>query len=79
VLLQPFPGTVDFEKWEKTQTDPLTIDDIPRDASLADSLVAAAEGVHAASADDAAQIREGTQGAWDRFYSLPQIWKRATA
>ena len=23
------------------------------------------------------QIRRGTQGAWDRFYSLPQIWKRA--
>jgi hypothetical protein len=26
------------------------------------------------SADD---IRAGTQGAWDQFYSLPQIWERA--
>ena len=23
-------------------------------------------------------IRAGTQGAWDQFYSLPQIWKRAS-
>ncbi len=29
VLLQPFPGTVDFEKWEKAQVDPPRIDDIP--------------------------------------------------
>ena len=29
VLLQPFPGTVDFEKWERAQTNPLTIDDVP--------------------------------------------------
>ena len=26
------------------------------------------------SADD---IRAGTQGAWDQFYSLPKIWERA--
>ena len=25
----------------------------------------------------AEQVREGTQAVWDRFYSLPQIWRRA--
>ena len=29
VLLQPFPGTVDFERWERSQTNPPTIDDVP--------------------------------------------------
>ena len=29
VLLQPFPGTVDFEKWERAQVDPMKVDDIP--------------------------------------------------
>jgi hypothetical protein len=24
-----------------------------------------------------AEVRDRTQGAWDRFYTLPKIWKRA--
>ena len=53
VMLTPFPGTVDFEKWEKAQGD-----DVAQggwhsaDALLADSRAQAAEDVHAASHHD---------------------------
>ena len=50
VMLTPFPGTVDFEKWEKAQADDVAeVDGIPVDALLAHSRVQAAEDVHAAS------------------------------
>ena len=77
VLLQPFPGTVDFEKWEKTQVDPPTIDNIPltRHWLLPSSRRPKVYMPHPTLS--AEQIRAGTQGAWDQFYSLPQIWKRA--
>ena len=77
VLLQPFPGTVDFEKWEKSQVNPPKVDDIPLTKHW---LIPSARRPkvympHPNMTPD--QIRAGTQGAWDRFYSLPQIWKRA--
>ncbi len=77
VLLQPFPGTVDFEKWEKSQIDPMKIDDIPltRHWLIPSSRRPKVYMPHPLMTPD--QIRQGTQGAWDRFYSLPQIWKRA--
>jgi hypothetical protein len=77
VLLQPFPGTVDFEKWEKAQVDPPTIDNIPltRHWLLPTSRRPKVYMPHPNLTP--AQIRAGTQGAWDQFYALPQIWKRA--
>ena len=77
VLLQPFPGTIDFEKWEKTQVDPPKIDNVPltRHWLLPSSRRPKIYMPHPHLSP--AQIREGTQGAWDQFYSLPQIWKRA--
>jgi radical SAM superfamily enzyme YgiQ (UPF0313 family) len=78
VLLTPFPGTVDFEKWAA-------------DESLRGTLV---EGVpltqhwlipehrrprlyspHPTMSLE--EIRLGTQGAWDRFYSWRQVWARS--
>jgi radical SAM superfamily enzyme YgiQ (UPF0313 family) len=78
VLLQPFPGTVDFEKWEKAQVNVPTIDDIPltRHWLLPSSRRPKIYMPHPNMSP--AEIRAGTQGAWDQFYSLPQIWKRAS-
>jgi len=77
VLLQPFPGTVDFERWEKSQVSPPTIDNVPltRHWLLPTARRPKIYMPHPSLAPE--QIREYTQGVWDRFYSLPAIWKRA--
>ena len=78
VMLTPFCGTVDFERWEKSFGE-----DVP-----------AVEGVpitrywlipadkrpkmfmpHPTMNSD--EMRERTQGVWDRFYSFRAIWKRS--
>ena len=78
VMMTPFPGTVDFQRWEAAQGEdvarvggiPLTrYWLIPRD--LRPKLFIP----HATMSP--AEIRERTQGVWDRFYSLPEIWRRA--
>jgi radical SAM superfamily enzyme YgiQ (UPF0313 family) len=77
VLLQPFPGTVDFEKWERQQTNPLTIDDIPitRHWLLPTSKRPKIYMPHPSLKPE--EIRAHTQAVWDRFYSLSATWKRA--
>jgi radical SAM superfamily enzyme YgiQ (UPF0313 family) len=77
VLLQPFPGTVDFEKWEKTQVDPPRIDNIPitRHWLLPTGKRPKIYMPHPNLRPD--QIRSYTQEVWDKFYSLPAIWQRA--
>ena len=77
VLLQPFPGTVDFEKWEKTQVDPPRIDNIPitRHWLLPSGKRPKIYMPHPNLRPD--QIRSYTQQVWDKFYSLPAIWERA--
>jgi eukaryotic-like serine/threonine-protein kinase len=76
-MLTPFPGTVDFAKWEQKAVD---IDGRRRaaDALLAHPAVEAAEGVLAAPDDDGGADPAGTQRVWDRFYSLPAIWQRSS-
>ena len=77
VLLQPFPGTVDFERWERSQVDPPTIDNIPitRHWLLPESRRPKIYMPHPSLKPE--EIRAYTQQVWDRFYSLPAIWKRA--
>ncbi len=79
VMLTPFPGTVDFQRWEKSMEDnPRQIEGIPlsrywlipghlRPKLYTDHPVMSAE-----------RIRKRTQDVWDRFYSLPSIWKRSS-
>jgi radical SAM superfamily enzyme YgiQ (UPF0313 family) len=77
VLLQPFPGTVDFERWERSQANQPAIDDIPltRHWLLPTARRPKVYMPHPHLAPE--QIRNYTQAVWDRFYSLPAIWKRA--
>ena len=78
VMLTPFPGTTDFAAWEKTmENDPTRIAGTPltRHWLIPDGLRPKVYTPHPKmSADD---IRAGTQGAWDRFYSFRNIWERA--
>jgi hypothetical protein len=78
VMLTPYPGTVDFEAWEKRiGVDGAQVAGIPIHSALADPASTATEGLCAASGHDADEIRARTQAVWDRFYSLRRIWVRS--
>jgi radical SAM superfamily enzyme YgiQ (UPF0313 family) len=78
VMLTPFPGTVDFAKWEeKMAGDPTRIGGIPltRYWLIPGHLRPRVYTPHPLLSPD--DIRVGTQSTWDRFYSVPAIWERA--
>ncbi len=78
VMLTPFAGTVDFERWEKELGDnPPAVAGIPltRYWLIPAALRPKMFMPHATMSPD--EIRARTQGVWDRFYSLPNIWKRS--
>jgi hypothetical protein len=78
VMLQPLPGTLDFAAWEKSLGDAApTVGGVPLTRYW---LVPPADRPkvyidHPAMTAD--EIRRRTQAVWDRFYSLPNIWKRS--
>lgn len=78
VMLTPLPGTIDFQRWEKEQGEGVTrVNGVPVTRYW---LIPAHQRPkmmmpHPSMAADELRIR--TQGVWDSFYSLPQIWKRS--
>jgi len=78
VMLTPFPGTIDFERWEKNQNgDGAAVEGIPvtRYGLIPPRLRPKMFMHHPSMTSD--EIRERTQEVWDRFYSLQFIWKRS--
>ncbi|MBI1747137.1 MAG: B12-binding domain-containing radical SAM protein [Acidobacteria bacterium] len=78
VMLTPFPGTVDFQRWEKLmETDPTRIEGIPltRYWLIPQALRPKVYMSHPRMS--ANEIRRRTQDVWDRFYSLRSVWKRS--
>jgi radical SAM superfamily enzyme YgiQ (UPF0313 family) len=78
VMLTPYPGTVDFEAWEKKVG--LTADRVAGIPVTRHWLIPQAErpkvyAPHPVMTPD--EIRRRTQAVWDRFYSLPRIWARS--
>src|SRR5262245_17144872 len=79
VLLTPFPGTIDFEKWAKeAKRRDINVDGIPitRHWLIPEPRRPKLYSEHPLMSRE--QIRVGTQGAWDDFYSMPRIWNRAS-
>jgi radical SAM superfamily enzyme YgiQ (UPF0313 family) len=78
VILTPFAGTVDFERWERSHGDnPPMIEGVPLTRYW---LIPAARRPkmfmpHPTMTSD--DMRACTQRVWDRFYSLRNIWKRS--
>jgi radical SAM superfamily enzyme YgiQ (UPF0313 family) len=78
VMLQPFPGTVDFAKWEKSFGD-----DVPKIAGVPITrrwLIPTGKRPklycpHPTMKPE--EVRQRTQAVWDRYYSLGYIWRRA--
>ncbi len=78
VMLTPFPGTVDFIKWEKALGDmPETIAGVPitRRWLIPTALRPKLFWPHPVMS--AEEIRRQTQAVWDKFYAWRSIWKRS--
>lgn len=78
VMLTPFPGTVDFDRWEKNMSkDVAKVDGIPitRYWLIPAAIRPKMFSPHTTMTTD--EIRERTQGVWDNFYSMSAIWKRS--
>jgi radical SAM superfamily enzyme YgiQ (UPF0313 family) len=79
VMLQPLPGTLDFAAWEKSLgTEAPRVDGIPLTRYWLMPAVSRPKVYieHPVMSGD--EIRRRTQAVWDRFYSLPSIWKRSS-
>ena len=78
VMMTPFPGTVDFARWEKEQSkNPTLVGGIPitRFWLIPHSIRPKMFTPHPIMSSD--EIRERTQDVWDRFYDMGSIWKRS--
>ena len=78
VMMTPFPGTVDFKRWEQQQSaDPTMVAGVPitRYWLIPTEVRPKMFTPHPTMSSD--EIRERTQKVWDRFYNWPAIWTRS--
>ena len=79
MLLTPFPGTIDFEKWAADSANHETVVDgvpITRHWLIPQHKRPKVYSPHPTMSPE--EIRVRTQGAWDRFYSWRQVWARSS-
>jgi hypothetical protein len=77
-MLTPYPGTVDFEAWEKRLgPDAAQVGGVPitRHWLIPQNQRPKVYAVHPVMSAD--EIRARTQAVWDEFYSLRRIWTRS--
>jgi radical SAM superfamily enzyme YgiQ (UPF0313 family) len=78
VMMTPFPGTVDFGRWEKEQAkDPVKVGEVPltRYWMIPSEVRPKMFTPHPTMTSE--EIRQRTQKVWDRFYNWGPIWKRS--
>jgi radical SAM superfamily enzyme YgiQ (UPF0313 family) len=78
VMLTPFPGTIDFDKWEKSLGDrPPTVEGVPLTRHWLIPAVRRPKYYmpHPTMTPD--EVRARTQAVWDRFYAFEKIWQRS--
>ena len=78
VMMTPFPGTVDFARWEKEQAvNPTLIEGTPitRYWLIPTRIRPKMFTPHPTMSSE--EIKERTQGVWDRFYDWSSVWKRS--
>jgi radical SAM superfamily enzyme YgiQ (UPF0313 family) len=79
VLLTPFPGTLDFEKWAKdVRNSGKKIDGVPITQHWLIPEPRRPKLYSAHPTMTLEEIRVGAQHAWDEFYSWPRVWARAS-
>jgi radical SAM superfamily enzyme YgiQ (UPF0313 family) len=73
-----FPGTIDFEKWEKDQQESSTTGDAaPLTRHWLVPPCSRPKLYLPHPTMTVSEIRKRTQGVWSSFYSLPKIWRRS--
>jgi len=78
VMMTPFPGTVDFDRWEKSLNGAAPVvqgSPITRYWLIPGHLRPKLYMPHPTMT--AEEIRKRTQGVWDSYYGFAEIWKRA--
>lgn len=78
VTMTPFPGTIDFTRWEQSLGDNAPrIEGVPltRYWRIPGHLRPKLYTEHPTMTPE--EIRAGTQRVWDSYYALREIWKRA--
>jgi hypothetical protein len=78
LMLTPFPGTVDFDRWEKAQRErPQKVAGIPltRYWLIPPEIRPKMFMPHPTMSSE--EMRKRTLSVWDRFYSFGAIWERS--
>jgi radical SAM superfamily enzyme YgiQ (UPF0313 family) len=78
VMMTPFPGTIDFARWEKEQAAaPTLVGDVPitRYWLIPTAVRPKMFTPHPTMGSD--EIRERTQKVWDKFYDWGAVWSRS--
>ncbi|MFN7914298.1 MAG: radical SAM protein [Vicinamibacterales bacterium] len=79
VLLTPFPGTIDFEKWAaKPENQETKVDGVPVTTHWLIPQEKRPKLFTPHPTMSIEEIRVRTQQAWDQFYSWNNVWRRST-
>jgi radical SAM superfamily enzyme YgiQ (UPF0313 family) len=78
VMMTPFPGTVDFSRWEKEQAkNPEMVGDTPITRYWLIPTEIRPKMFTPHPSMSSAEISARTQKVWDRFYNWGAIWRRS--
>jgi radical SAM superfamily enzyme YgiQ (UPF0313 family) len=77
VMLQPFPGTVDFNKWEREASAAAEVGGVPLSRYWLIPPASRPKIYTPHPVMSPEEIRALTQSTWDEFYRLPLIWQRS--
>lgn len=78
VMLTPFPGTVDFARWEKAQGEHVQmVSGIPITRYWLIPAESRPKMFMPHPTMGSEELRQRTQHVWDQFYSLGSIWRRS--
>jgi radical SAM superfamily enzyme YgiQ (UPF0313 family) len=78
VTLTPFPGTLDFDQWEREKGDDMpTVDGIPVSRHWLIPQAKRPKILTPHPVMSAEDIRRGTDEVWENFYSVKASWKRS--
>ena len=78
VMMTPFPGTIDFLKWEKSQeAAPQMVDGTPYTRYWLIPPDARPKMFIPHPSMSSEELRVRTQGVWDSFYDFRSIWSRS--
>ena len=78
VMMTPFPGTVDFMRWEKEQAQhPTLVGTVPITRYWLIPAEVRPKMFTPHPSMSSAEIGRRTQEVWDKFYTWPAIWQRS--